>query len=190
MSVFAKKYFLNFSRALIERGDQDRAVQVDLFDNGSGADLITNDGLYSRYFTKYDGYNGRYTLRCQVRGDEETDFITEREEVFQTQISDLVEFRWQRSLGNLKTYPQRPGSHTPVCCGSSTGNNYVTEKTGEFLRQTNGGSFKVENAPTEDADIFAPERVKDLRATFKDDGIEVMFTATGDDLDEGTGWRL
>jgi len=40
---------------------------LDLLDNGSGADVIGNDGIYSRYFIKYGaGATGDYTLRCQV----------------------------------------------------------------------------------------------------------------------------
>ena len=31
------------------------ALELELDDNGSGADVIKNDGIYSRYFTKYTG---------------------------------------------------------------------------------------------------------------------------------------
>ena len=40
-------------RALVEREDQSRAIRVDLSDNGAGSDLIANDGIYSRYFTRF-----------------------------------------------------------------------------------------------------------------------------------------
>ena len=40
-------------------------MTVDLFDDGSSADLVANDGVYSRYFAGFDD-DGRYTLKCQV----------------------------------------------------------------------------------------------------------------------------
>ena len=52
----------SFYRALIEREDQEEAIRIDLRDKGAGSDQIANDGIYSRYFSRYDGFNGRYTL--------------------------------------------------------------------------------------------------------------------------------
>ena len=49
-------------RALIEKEGQANALELDLLDNGSGADLVANDGLYSRYFAGFDT-EGRYILR-------------------------------------------------------------------------------------------------------------------------------
>ncbi len=42
-------------------------MEIQLLDNGKGADLIAEDGIYSRFFTKYGGITGRYTLKCKVR---------------------------------------------------------------------------------------------------------------------------
>ena len=79
MSILFPLYvnFISF-RALIEREDQDLAIRIDLSDNGAGSDLIANDGIYSKYFTRYDGFNGRYTFRCQVKGDDDTMFVTQK----------------------------------------------------------------------------------------------------------------
>ena len=63
---------------MIEREDQNEAIRIDLRDTGAGSDQIANDGIYSRYFSRYDGFGGRYTLRCQVKGDDETNFITQK----------------------------------------------------------------------------------------------------------------
>ncbi|XP_035951873.2 calcium-activated chloride channel regulator 2 isoform X2 [Halichoerus grypus] len=40
-------------------------VALDLFDNGAGADIIKNDGIYSRYFFSF-AVNGRYSLKVHV----------------------------------------------------------------------------------------------------------------------------
>jgi len=63
---FCKKFCEFPPRAFVESGDEPQPITLDLFDNGSGSDLIANDGIYSRFFVKYDGKNGDYTLRCQV----------------------------------------------------------------------------------------------------------------------------
>ncbi|KAG8436687.1 hypothetical protein GDO86_007686 [Hymenochirus boettgeri] len=40
-------------------------ITLDLLDNGAGADIIKNDGVYSRYFTSFQ-VNGRYSLKVRV----------------------------------------------------------------------------------------------------------------------------
>ena len=73
---------------MIAREDSNQQpITLDLFDNGGGSDLVANDGIYSRYFTKYNG-NGRYSLKCQVKGDSDTGFITEKEGTFSVQRSE------------------------------------------------------------------------------------------------------
>ena len=49
-------------RALIETDDQNAPIELGLLDNGSGADDVANDGIYSRYFVGFEA-PGRYTLR-------------------------------------------------------------------------------------------------------------------------------
>ena len=60
---------IGYCSALVTRqaveGEAD-PIRIQLFDNGRGPDLISEDGIYSTYFTNYDGVNGRYTLNCQV----------------------------------------------------------------------------------------------------------------------------
>lgn len=52
--------------ALVTREGETDPLEIQLFDNGRGADLISEDGIYSTYFTNYDGVKGRYTLKCEV----------------------------------------------------------------------------------------------------------------------------
>ena len=162
---------------MIEREDQAEAIRIDLRDKGAGSDQIANDGIYSRYFSRYDGFNGRYTLKCQVKGDDETNFIVQKSGT--------------KSIQNIRTdsksYPLNPTPTSPVCCGSSTGNNIETQPTGNFTRKINGNSFKVKNAPAPDSDLFSPSKVSDLRLIVADYlNVIIDFTAPGDDYDEGT----
>ena len=169
-----------FYRALIEREDQAEPIRIDLRDKGAGSDQIANDGIYSRYFSRYDGFNGRYTLRCQVKGDDETNFITQKSGT--KSIQEIT--------ADSKSYPLNPTPTSPVCCGSSTGNNIETQPTGNFTRKINGNSFKVKNAPAADSDLFSPSKVSNLRLIVADYlSVIIDFTAPGDDYDEGTASR-
>ena len=88
-----------------------------------------------------------------------------------------------------KSYPLKPSIATsPICCGSSTGNDLLTELTGTFTRIKNGNSFKVKNAPEVDADIFPPSRVSNFKSKVVDYVI-IEFTAPGDDFDDGVSFR-
>uniref|UniRef100_T1II73 VWFA domain-containing protein n=1 Tax=Strigamia maritima TaxID=126957 RepID=T1II73_STRMM len=53
--------------AMVERptGDQ---VEVELHDEGAGADIKKNDGIYSAYFTQFKG-SGRYSVTARVVND-------------------------------------------------------------------------------------------------------------------------
>ena len=152
-----------------------------MFDNGAASDQIANDGIYSRYFTKYDAKDEqvRYTMRCQVKGDDDTMFVTQKSGAMSLDTG---------IIGRLvRSYPIDPSNTdmtTAICCGSSTGANVETESTGNFTRNANGNSFKVVNASSA-TDFFPPSKVTDLKVIVDDDNVTIMFTAPGEDLDEG-----
>lgn len=62
-------------------------------------------------------------------------------------------------------------------------------KLEDFSRITSGGSFTVSGAPplTDHTYVFPPSKITDLEAKFKDDYIQLSWTAPGNDLDEGKG---
>ena len=92
--------------------------------------MVANDGIYSRYFTRYNG-NGRYSLKCQIVGDQNTGFIVQKQGVKIFGYNDT------------KTYPTKPSISSPICCGSSSGSDLKTQLTGNFTRKAIGISFKV-----------------------------------------------
>merc|ERR1711971_1408670 len=145
-------------------GDPLPPILLQLLDNGSGADKIKNDGTYTRYFAKYTG-KGRYSVKCQVSGDEETG------------VND--------GFTSSRVFPKIPDPHSPLCCGSDAmPPGSKTTPTGNFTRQAAGGAFQVTNEVNMDADEIPPGRVTDLEAdNLPDNMIAVQFTAPGDDLD-------
>jgi len=149
-------------KAYIERPQESGpALELELFDNGSGADSIQNDGIYTRYFTKYTG-TGRYSVKCEVSGGDGT------------QINEG--FIVDRSI------PEKP-IPTPMCCGSNAlrPDSKLT-KTGNFSRQSAGGSFQAtDDVPS--GDMYPPSRVLDLKVPNPTGSLELEFTSPGDDLD-------
>ena len=97
--------------ALIEKddGDATNTIDLELFDNGSGSDFVANDGIYSRYFTKYTNKT-RYSVKCQIEGDDDTGFITQKEGT--KSIAEMVQLETSRIF---RSYPAQPSGTSPVC---------------------------------------------------------------------------
>ena len=57
------KIMAHVHRAIVNEGPEQ--IVMALYDTGSGADLVGNDGIYSKYFTQFN-QKGRYSLSCRV----------------------------------------------------------------------------------------------------------------------------
>ena len=155
-------------RAVVERppdqqGNPYPAMELQLMDNGSGADKIKNDGIYSKYFSQYTG-RGRYSVKCKVEADQDTGVNG-------------------GFLGVRAASPASPG--TPLCCGSDAlPPSANVSKTGNFSRQAAGGGFRVTNEVDLTQDSVPPGQVLDLRLQeVTDMAVSLQFTSPGDDID-------
>ncbi|XP_074077862.1 calcium-activated chloride channel regulator 2 [Macrotis lagotis] len=145
-------------------------IRLELFDDGAGADIIKNDGIYSRYFFSFT-VNGRYSLKIHVHQENH----------------------------NSKLPNSNPGSHAMYVPGyivngniqmnapkKSTGDGDIQIQKWGFNRTTSGGSFSVLDVPTSPhLDIFPPCRIINLEAIRKEEEIILSWTAPGDDFDQG-----
>ncbi|XP_053325133.1 calcium-activated chloride channel regulator 1-like [Spea bombifrons] len=155
--------------AIIE--PQTGAIQdLQLLDNGAGADILKNDGIYSKYFTSFSG-NGRYNLKVRVEST--------------TQDSKLASPK-SRALylpgivvnGTIQSNPPKPKP------------TFQNVTLGDFSRTTSGGAFIVTNVPAGPLpDIYKPDRITDLDALIQGNRVTLSWTATGDDLDHGNASR-
>ncbi|XP_051021756.1 calcium-activated chloride channel regulator 4 [Acomys russatus] len=157
--------------AIIE-SNNGKTTELELLDNGAGADALKDDGVYSRYFTAYSE-NGRYSLK--VRADGGTNSA-------------------RRSL----RHPSSRAAYVPgwVVNGEIEGNPPRPEMTEaiqpvleNFSRTASGGAFVVSNVPntpsTQWPDMFPPSQITDLHATLNGEEISLTWTAPGDDFDVG-----
>ncbi|XP_050016179.1 calcium-activated chloride channel regulator 4 [Alexandromys fortis] len=143
--------------------------ELELLDNGAGADTFKDDGIYSRYFTAYSE-NGKYSLK--VRADGGTNSA-------------------RRSL----RHPSNRAAYIPgwVVNGEIEGNpprpetTEVTQPVLEnFSRAASGGAFIVSDVPSGPLpDLYPPSQITDLQATLDGEEISLTWTAPGDDFDSG-----
>ncbi|KAM5148091.1 calcium-activated chloride channel regulator 1-like [Mantella aurantiaca] len=144
-------------------------VTLELLDNGSGPDIVKNDGVYSRYLTTFP-VNGRYGLKVRVESNDKTRLTLPRNRALY--VPGYVD------NGQVIMNPSRPEI------------NEEELNLGLFSRTSSGGSFVVSKVPLGSTqDIYSPEKITDLAAKIEGDIIVLSWTATGDDLDQGNATR-
>ncbi|KAF7234719.1 Calcium-activated chloride channel regulator 1, partial [Varanus komodoensis] len=145
-----------------------KTTELELFDDGSGADIRKHDGIYSRYFTSFKE-NGRYNLKVRVQGkDSTTRRICRQNHAFY--VPGYVED------GEIKMNAPRP-EPSP---------DDMEAQLGRFSRTASGGSFVMSGVPAVPTDVFPPCQITDLEVQLDDDDQFLLsWTAPGDDYDLG-----
>lgn len=139
-----------------------------LEDNGAGADIIKNDGIYSKYFIDFTG-NGRYGLKVRVENKAGKLAQPKHQALY---LPGYVE---NGVVISNPPKPKVPSDGLPV---------------GEFTRTASGGAFIVTEVPSGPLpDVFKPGKIMDLNAVFQAQQVLLTWTATGDDLDQGNASR-
>ncbi|KAH6921711.1 hypothetical protein HPB50_004226 [Hyalomma asiaticum] len=172
-------------------------VQVELFDNGLGADVTANDGIYSGYFTQFDGV-GRYSVSACVTGG-----------------NDSVIVKGRKASGGLPaSQPPAPGRDeasqpADVEVGGIPLANFVfvdedieqaeprvlhSERAPEFARWVEGGSFRLAREIEESS--IPPGPIQDLQVEDSfvgDNGTHVVilsWTCPGGHMDSGNASKI
>nr|XP_020138353.1 calcium-activated chloride channel regulator 2 isoform X2 [Microcebus murinus] len=149
-----------------ETGDP---VTLRLLDNGAGADVIKNDGIYSRYFFSFAG-NGRYSLKVHASHSPSV-----RTLVHSIPGSHAMYVPGYIANGNIQMNAPR----------KSVGRSEEEQKWG-FGRISSGGSFSVLGVPTSlHTDVFPPCKIIDLEAIKVEEEVTLSWTAPGEDFDQG-----
>ncbi|XP_075038532.1 calcium-activated chloride channel regulator 1-like [Mixophyes fleayi] len=146
-----------------------KVITLQLLDNGAGADIIKNDGIYSRFYTDFNG-NGRYNLKVRVE-NQDKDVQAAIPKSPALYLPGYVE------NGTIISNPPRP---------KVTSDN---QNLGNFSRTSSGGAFVVSNVPETLTDIYKPSKITDLSAVIENQQVILSWTATGDDLDKGNASR-
>ncbi|KAM6262295.1 calcium-activated chloride channel regulator 1-like [Porphyrio hochstetteri] len=147
--------------ATIEK-DGAAAVTLELLDNGAGADMKKNDGVYSRYFTSLQG-TGRYSLKVTVHGKNSTT----RFSLKQNLASSIPGYRENGKIHLNALRPKFADEEIQLGSFSRISVNSVVVNTGG------------------DSTIYPPCKVTDLHAHIANQTIILSWTAPGGDLDNG-----
>ena len=156
--------------------DNPNPLLIDLWDNGAGADLIANDGIYSRFFYTSEDLSSSshyYTVSCHARSRDGSAEV----------LVGLVDQAYVESLD------------IPICCGSDTaslGDNASWKSTGNFSRPVAASSL-LQIEPLDEEWHPPPARVLDLILKLHHQNstapleVQVEFTAPGNFFDQGKG---
>lgn len=183
--------------AIIERppdvyGTPSEPVELQLWDNGSGADVTKEDGIYSRYFTEFTGV-GFYGIKLRVENSGNATILkyskhSDINPQFLTFSRYSVDELLNGSISDLGGEPFfMPGMPLPDHSG---------ERAPNFTRQASGGATRVSSTPrgwSPTVDSLPPNKVIDLLVQVssfeKHPSVTLSFTAPGDDLDNGRATR-
>nr|XP_028587929.1 calcium-activated chloride channel regulator 4 [Podarcis muralis] len=158
--------------AIVE-DEKGKTEELELYDYGSGADILKYDGIYSRYFTSFTE-NGRYNLKVRVQGKDKTVRLVRRHSQA-LYIPGFVE------NGEIKMNSPRPEATE----------DEIQANLGSFSRVASGGSFVVSGVPSNPSDVFPPCQITDLEVELAadDDEFLLSWTAPGNDYDVGQAER-
>ncbi|XP_006812945.1 calcium-activated chloride channel regulator 1-like [Saccoglossus kowalevskii] len=158
--------------AVVERPGSNDDVTMQLMDNGMGADITKDDGVYSAYFLDF------------VKTD---DCIVACRYTVTVEASDL------HGGAGIQSFTYGSGALPTNSTVIPSRSTEPPTPIGDFDRSASGGVIQIDDSiviTEEDLqkDGFAPSRITDLRiVNFTLTGVvQLGWTATGDDMDKGT----
>ncbi|CAJ0940305.1 unnamed protein product [Ranitomeya imitator] len=180
----------NLRVTAIVEAESGNPTALELLDNGAGADVFKNDGVYSRYFTSFS-QNGRYNLKVHVESKEtETTLVLPTNHALY--IPGYIE-NGPYTHYRVKTQDRNKTNIHPAVRGESMNpsRSALTEDdlritVGRIGRTASGGSFLVNNMSTSPLPIIhKPCKIIDLEASAQGNSVFLFWTASGEDLDQG-----
>ncbi|XP_070377420.1 calcium-activated chloride channel regulator 2-like [Dermacentor albipictus] len=161
-------------------------IEVELHDNGLGADVTANDGIYSGYFTWFDGV-GRYSVSTRVASVDRTVIVSRRMASGGWPVTTLNSVSSKTFVGRSSAIPTAgqatgiPFSHFVYVDRNIEEAErrfvFIDEVPG-FVRYAEAGSFRL-NVDINPYDI-PPGSVQDLtveNTLVEEDGDHVVFLA-------------
>ncbi|XP_029473621.1 calcium-activated chloride channel regulator 2-like [Rhinatrema bivittatum] len=146
------------------------SMTLSLADDGAGADVVKNDGIYSKYLFSFTE-NGRHNVKVYVQGKNKTIILGPIRS-------------WNHAMyvpgyidnGTIQMNPPKP------LIDDDEGQVNI----GGFSRTTTAGTFIVtEVPPGSPIDVFPPCKIIDLDVRIEDDNFHLSWTAPGDNYDQG-----
>ncbi|XP_053549870.1 calcium-activated chloride channel regulator 1-like [Bombina bombina] len=138
-----------------------------LLDDGAGADVAKDDGVYSKYLFSFT-QNGRFSVNVDVEWEDTATLIP-------VKISRSMYIPGYIENGTINMNPPRPLASEAESTIQS------------FRRTVTSGSGSVTNVSHQTTtDMFPPCRITDLDAKMENGYVWLSWTAPGDNYDQGT----
>ncbi|KAF6020746.1 hypothetical protein EB796_020902 [Bugula neritina] len=143
--------------------------ELEMRDDGAGADIVKGDGTYSAYIMNSQT-KGRHTISVNVVNTNDTN------------VKKVTVYSSAGAISVKKLLTVEPGE--PV-------NSQAVKliPTDEFQRFSLAGLIDVKSVAPPNKDFHAPSRILDLEVTeasYDGSRVTLEWTAVGDDLDSGT----
>ncbi|KAL1441165.1 hypothetical protein MTO96_008899 [Rhipicephalus appendiculatus] len=161
--------------ATVVRPSSGDRVDIELFDNGLGADVTANDGIYSGYFTQFEGRKASGALPA-------------------SQPSALASSGATPAAGDVNGIPLDQFKYVDEDIEQAEPRDLQSEKAPQFSRCVEGGSFRLAKEIKESG--IPPGSIQDLKVedTFvEDNGTHVVilsWTCPGGRMDSGNASRV
>ncbi|UYV76179.1 hypothetical protein LAZ67_13002947 [Cordylochernes scorpioides] len=157
-------------------------VEIVLLDNGAGADGTRDDGIYTAYFTQFNG-DGRYSVVARVVNNGHAGVRMKRRSL-PPRSPPLTKPSYPFEKEGTTGFPLEDFIRREDEMPEEDPRNLLED----FERSAFTGAFRVQAFPKDGMvqDVFPPCSVTDLRVTKVDgDVVSLRWTSPGDDLDYG-----
>jgi len=160
---------------------------VPLYDDGAGVDVLANDGIYTSAFTQFTA-NGRYSVSAKVSTvPSQTRIRTTRSYYAYSKSSKAVKSLRKSTNSSLSDIKSEFKISDFIASSGDPKEDIETEPIYEFTRESEAGSFKVDNyVPS--IDLIPPGRVTNLQIVSIDEEeqiVQLQWTSPGDDSFNG-----
>ncbi|XP_064470872.1 calcium-activated chloride channel regulator 1-like [Ornithodoros turicata] len=146
--------------ATVKRPGGGRAVDVELQDNGVGADVTAYDGVYSAYFTEFSG-KGRYAVVIRVYDNGSAELANGR---FSSRGIPLYPRPKGNIVGSMKEAFTTTAFESVTKMSPHTATvQHIVKRSEQFQRVANAGSFQTK-ADFQQKEI-PPGTITDLKAS-------------------------
>jgi len=175
-------------------GPDGKEEKITLNDNGKGADIHANDGVYTEYFTRYNG-SGRYAIDVNVENTNDTrlnngfEFSRARAPVLPIVASEVEseEPRSEFLLTDLRQVNEVFESSAIYNGNRNTETDYKSmDPVDDFERFDSAGTFVLNNWTPKD--LIPPSRITDMSVVatnFSARTVHLQWTSSGDDMNDG-----
>jgi len=159
---------------------------VFLYDDGAGVDVLANDGIYTAAFTQFTA-NGRYSVSAKVSTVPSQTRIRATRSYYAYSKSSKAVKSLRKSANSLSDIKSEFEISDFIASSGNPKDEIETEPIYEFTRESEAGSFKVENY-VPNVDLIPPGRVTNLQIVSIDEDdqiVELQWTSPGDDSFNG-----